>query len=94
MSAIKPATRRVGKPRQEISALSRRHPDLNFRLVEIMDERNLTYTDVSKITGIPASTLSEMGRGIIAVPGSDHLVLLCRALSISVGEILQLRPKK
>lgn len=93
MSVTQVATRRVGKPREKMSPRSRRHPDLNFRLLEIMDERGLTYTDLSRMTGIPASTLSDMGRGLIAVPGSDHIVVLCRSLSISVGELLQLRPK-
>lgn len=93
MSVTTVANRRVGKPREKMSPRSRRHPDLNFRLLEIMDERGLTYTDVSKMTEIPVSTLSDMGRGLIAVPGSDHIVFLCRALSISVGELLQLRPK-
>lgn len=85
--------RRSGKVRSNTSSRSRRHPDLNFRLIEVMDERNLTYADVERMTGIPQSTLSDMGRGIIALPGSEHFVQLCRAFSLTPGDLLKISPE-
>jgi DNA-binding Xre family transcriptional regulator len=84
---------RVGKTRSSTSARSRRDPGLDFRLIAIMDERDLTYADVERMTGIPQSTLSDMGRGIIQVPGSEHLVKICRALRLSPGDLLKLVPE-
>lgn len=84
--------RRGRKPNTELSPHSRRPEALKFHLQDIMAKHDLTLTDVSQLTGIPLSTLSDMARGVIAVPGADHLVTLCRSFGVGVGDLLEVAP--
>lgn len=61
------------------------------RILKIMREKGITQVAFSANTGIPQSTISEWGRRKIS-PSSDKLSLICRALGISLNELLQEDP--
>ncbi len=65
------------------------------RLKILLAERDLNYTQLSKITGISINALSKMGKdGGTGAKQITYEVLekLCKTLNCSVGDLLQYIP--
>lgn len=63
------------------------------RLLQIKNERNLTYTQMSKITGIPASTI----KGYVALknePGAYAVIKLSKGLGVTTDWLLGLTDER
>ena len=60
---------------------------VNEKLFEVLKEKKITQKKLSKMTGIPESTISDWKRKG-KTPGTDKLVQVCKAINVSPNEIL------
>lgn len=72
----------------------RRHPRLDFRLRRLRHERKLTLAQVSTLTGLSDSTLSDLETGKNALPDQMTLLALCDGLRVNVSELFMVLPQK
>lgn len=61
--------------------------NLNSTMFELMRQRGITQTELSKRTGIATSTISDWKKKG-TIPSSDKIPLICDALQISTEELL------
>ena len=75
-----------------MEGLQRYQPVVNFRLAEIMQERQLTQNDLHKLTGIRLATISELANAKKLSINVTHLVALMSALRIQdVRELVDIQ---
>ena len=72
--------------------LQRYQPVVRFKLAEVMQERQLTQSDLHKLTGIRLATISEMANAKKLSINVAHLVALMSALRIQdVRELVDIQ---
>ena len=65
------------------------HYEINLKLKKIMDERNLTQMELSVMSGVRQSTISDIVRGSRTVINFEHLSKISKALEIrTINEII------
>lgn len=65
-------------------------PEIKIMLGDILKDRNMTQTELVKLTGIRSETISNLSRGKIEKPSLEHLAKIMNALEITdTNEILK-----
>jgi transcriptional regulator with XRE-family HTH domain len=62
------------------------------RLNEILKERKMTQMELSQLTGIPQGTISRFDRN--KQHYDEHLVLISKALGISIEDLFHIEEEK
>lgn len=60
---------------------------INDRMFQIMKEKNITQSQLSRMTGIAVQTISDW-KNKKTNPGADKIMRVCRALEITPEELL------
>lgn len=64
-------------------------PEIKITLGDILKDRNMTQTELVKLTGIRSQAISNLSRGLVERVTLEHLCKIMTALEITdVGEIL------
>lgn len=63
------------------------------RLGEVLDERGMTLTELSQITGITMANLSILKNGRAKAVRFSSLTKICDALECSPAELLDIEPR-
>ena len=66
---------------------------ISERMFQIMKEKNMSQTDLSRATGIATQTISDWKRKKTN-PGADKIMVICQALNITPEELLLGTPKE
>lgn len=63
---------------------------INFKLKDLLQERGITQKQLSELTGLHESTLSDISRDLRSVINKNHLELIMKALEIyDFNELLE-----
>lgn len=62
-------------------------------LQNIMDEKNLTYRELSKLSGLSASTICDIANNVVD-PRQSTMIAISRALKMPVEEVFNLNWRK
>lgn len=60
---------------------------INERMFQIMKEKNISQTQLSKLTGIAMQTISDW-KNKKTNPGADKIMIICNVLEITPEELL------
>ncbi|MGE6370654.1 helix-turn-helix domain-containing protein [Planococcus kocurii] len=67
---------------------------VHVNLKEILNEKNMSQRELSKVTGIRAASIHDMyNNQVIRLP-LKNLALICAVLNCSIADLLQLRSKE
>lgn len=68
----------------------------NFRKLhkslEAQQNRNITYAEITEVTGIAASTLSSYAQGNVSLYNASTLARLCGYFDCGIGDLLYVAP--
>lgn len=67
---------------------------IKMHLSKLLGAKRLAQSDLSKMTGIRASTINEIYHEIIVRINVDHLEKICEALNCSVNDLLEYIPSE
>lgn len=62
---------------------------VRLRIPDILDERNLTATDLARITGLTYNTCSAIARGFYDRIGLETIAKLCAGLELAPGDLFE-----
>lgn len=67
---------------------------VKIHLSRLLGERRMSQSDLSKMTGIRASTINEWYHEIVARLNVDHIDKICEALNCKSEELIEYIPNK
>jgi len=65
---------------------------IQIHLSKLLGERRMTQSQLSQLTGIRPTTISEMYNEICARVNIEHLNLICEALNCTLDELMSYVP--
>ena len=74
--------------------VNKNNSDIIFKLKELMDEKNISKNQMSKLTGFRFETIQGYYKGNISRVDLYVLSQFCKILECEIGDILEYRPSE
>lgn len=68
--------------------------DMHFKLLEVLQNNNITRYKLSKITGIRYDTICNYCSGNVTLLNKEYLKIFCDVLNCQISDILEYVPNK
>jgi putative transcriptional regulator len=65
---------------------------INFKIVELLKEKDWSQRRLSRTTGIRQATINDMTTNSITMIGMDNLAKICQALECEITDVIELVP--